>query len=54
VYIGTAEVQHCNGDRVSEREKRDTGTSGDSWDKEGFYEQEFLDKRVLCEYGCFE
>jgi hypothetical protein len=29
-------------------------TSRDSWGKKEFYEQEFLDERVLCKYGWLE
>jgi hypothetical protein len=47
VYISTAEVQYSNGDRVFEREKRDTDTPGNSEGDERVYEQEFLDPGIL-------
>jgi hypothetical protein len=50
VHIGTTEVQHSDDHRVSEREKRDTDTSRDSWDEKKFYKQEFLDTGVLRKY----
>jgi hypothetical protein len=51
MYIGLTEIQHSDDDRVFEREKHDTDTPGDTEDNEKVYEQEFLDPRVLCEYG---
>ena len=38
-------------DRIFEGKERNTDTPGDSEGNEGIYEQEFLDKRVLREYG---
>jgi hypothetical protein len=51
VYIGSAEIQHSDDDRVFEREKRDTDTSVDSGGNERIYEQEFLELGILREYG---
>jgi hypothetical protein len=51
VYIGPAEVQYSDGDRIFEREKRDTDTPGNPEGNERVYGQKFLDKGILRKHG---